>query len=122
MLDAISQPWVDTQQYRHLPISGARMQTCDGWHTNACIPNLHLCACRGDEANPVYKWHNDFVAVRQAGRTNLQSQLYDRAQVGRPGLHVRRRDAGIAIGIGPRPHCMHVANGGSLLTKTPSAA
>ncbi len=37
-------------------------------------------ALRGDEANPVYRWHNDFVAIRQAGRAQLQAHLYARAQ------------------------------------------
>ncbi|KAG2426915.1 hypothetical protein HXX76_012701 [Chlamydomonas incerta] len=50
---------------------------------------------RGDEANPVYRWHNDFVAVRQAGRTQLQTQLYSRAQ----GRHGVRTDAASAAGM-----------------------
>ena len=56
--------------------------------------------CRGDEANPVYRWHNDFVAVRQAGRTNLQSQLYDRAQVGMHGMPGARRPPALHAGMG----------------------
>eukprot|EP00198_Chlamydomonas_reinhardtii_P010505 XP_001699842.1 predicted protein [Chlamydomonas reinhardtii] len=50
---------------------------------------------RGDEANPVYRWHNEFVAVRQAGRSQLQSQLYSRAQ----GRHGVRTDASSAAGL-----------------------
>ncbi|KAG2431637.1 hypothetical protein HYH02_013214 [Chlamydomonas schloesseri] len=50
---------------------------------------------RGDEANPVYRWHNDFVAARQAGRTQLQSHLYGRAQ----GRHAVRTDASSAAGM-----------------------
>lgn len=54
-----------------------------------------VVALRGDEGNPVYKWHNDFVSVRQAGRSQLQAALYSRAQ-GRAGV---RTDPSAAAGL-----------------------
>ncbi|GIL53847.1 hypothetical protein Vafri_9480 [Volvox africanus] len=39
-----------------------------------------VVALRGDESNPVYKWHNDFMSVRQSGRAQLQAALFARAQ------------------------------------------
>ena len=35
---------------------------------------------RGQEDNPVYRWHNKFVEVRQRGRDQLQRALYERAE------------------------------------------
>ncbi|KAG2500507.1 hypothetical protein HYH03_001284 [Edaphochlamys debaryana] len=57
--------------------------------TEAVVP------LRGDEGNPVYKWHNDFVAIRHAGRQQLQQQLYARAN-GRANV---RTDATAAAGM-----------------------
>ncbi|GIL86312.1 hypothetical protein Vretifemale_14705 [Volvox reticuliferus] len=54
-----------------------------------------VVALRGDESNPVYKWHNDFMAVRQSGRAHLQAALFARAQ-GRAGV---RTDPANAAGL-----------------------
>ncbi|GFR52887.1 hypothetical protein Agub_g15520 [Astrephomene gubernaculifera] len=54
-----------------------------------------VVALRGDESNPVYKWHNDFMSVRQAGRAQLQAALYSRAQ-GRANV---RTDSSAAAGL-----------------------
>ncbi len=35
---------------------------------------------RGDEDNPVYSWHNNFLRARQHGRAALQAALYERAE------------------------------------------
>lgn len=50
---------------------------------------------RGDEDNPVYKWHNDFLATRQQGRAQLQAALHQRAT----GRYKARTDAASAAGM-----------------------
>ncbi|KXZ44766.1 hypothetical protein GPECTOR_62g881 [Gonium pectorale] len=54
-----------------------------------------VVALRGDESNPVYKWHNDFMGVRHAGRQQLQAALYARAQ----GRAAVRTDSSAAAGL-----------------------
>lgn len=50
---------------------------------------------KGDEDNPVYKWHNDFIATRQHGRAQLQAALYERAT----GRYKARTDLTSAAGM-----------------------
>lgn len=40
----------------------------------------------GEERNPVYKWHNDYVAVRQHGRRQMQVRFCPA-----PARHVTKR-------------------------------
>ena len=50
---------------------------------------------RGQEDNPVYSWHNQFVAVRQKGRDQLQRALYERAE----GRHRARTQGKMAANL-----------------------
>ncbi|GLC47400.1 hypothetical protein PLESTM_002068900 [Pleodorina starrii] len=72
------------------------MSLAVGGSDGAFVPLVEpVVALRGDESNPVYKWHNDFVAVRQAGRQHLQAALYSRA-AGRASV---RTDSSNAAGL-----------------------
>jgi len=63
--------------------SGSHMEGGGGTSTQgpAYIPLSNpTVPARGDEDNPVYSWHNNFLRVRQQGRASLQAALHERAQ------------------------------------------